>query len=140
MQKNNLHQIDEKGVRELIVALKVQIATVSMPLRGENRQRRERERETSVGGKLSVPCSIMGALNIAKYFKVRFGTERGAQRNKLYFKFGCECGYRSSLFSPPLSFFKFQLQQMLWRFFHHLFLHAKLKLFHLYLIARTLLV
>lgn len=43
MWQNNLHLRDEKGVRELITALKVQIATLSMPLKGENRDRKKKK-------------------------------------------------------------------------------------------------
>jgi len=54
MQQVHFHRCDEKGVRELITALKVQIVTVSMPLREENRdgeeeREREGEREREIG-------------------------------------------------------------------------------------------
>lgn len=82
----NLHWGDEKGVRELITALKVEIRTVSMPLREENRDKEEeREKERSACQTLSPPCSIAGVLNTAKCFKSRYGTARSAQRNDLYF-------------------------------------------------------
>lgn len=125
----------------------MQIAPVSMPVREENREGEE-ERGRSVCWKLSLPCSIMGVLNTAKHFKTHFSTGRSAKQNDLYFTSGCEWGYRS----PPLPlslpllfslFFSIQLQQM-WQsssdiFFLKLKVHRKLMLFHLQLIAGTLL-
>lgn len=77
-----------------------------MPMRVRERgktgreEERGKKKERSVCRKLSLPCSIMGVLNTAKHFKVRFSTGRGAQWNDLYFKSGCEQGYRSPLLSP----------------------------------------
>lgn len=108
MPQNNLHQWDEKSFGELITVLKVQIATVSMPLREENREEgEEREKERSVCRKLSLPCSIMGVLNTAKHFRMWFGTGKGAQQNRLYFISGCAYGCRSPLSTLLPSVFLF---------------------------------
>lgn len=112
----------------------MQIATVSMPLRDENREE-EREEERSVCRKLSLPCSIMGVLNTAKHFKVRFGTGRRAQWNDLSFTSGCKYGYRSHPLSHFLSFssnFSRCLCVCV-----YVWVHRKPMLFHIQLIAGT---